>query len=454
MTPGATVYCTNSTTGSAPAAPSYNTSNYMPTYGSQTFILGTAGTSGITAGHAFQPSFAIYGPMQISCMAAEAGMTDSAVASASYSLSGPAGTPISACTTTLTGTNYLTADVSSAGTCMGVTAANTVLNLNGHTITYGTGSSTVLSGSGCIAVSGSNLFVCPNGGFTSAMNGNLIYGDNYNTGGFQNFGDVTTMTYVNSTTVTLNHPAVFSSINAEFFVAGPKSFGIACDPSQYGNCTAMQAYNGTITQGSGAAPGSNAIEVNPHGWGGAGGPFVWANLNINVSQPEALAIFENETTGADLIANNTINDSVATIYYRDGLQYPIKLDNGGQMDHAGKDSGEQYHPGFAAGRILLRLHLQRVQQLRQLRPDPVFQRVLRVRRQRQFRVSWQHLPGQYPGDGDGRVERRLSEQLQQLPEFDFGARSEPQSHRLQPELRHPIQGFWDALRRSYADHVQ
>ena len=40
---------------------------------------------------------------------------------------------------TAAGTYYLASDVSSAGTCFGIDANNIVLNLNNHTITYGTG---------------------------------------------------------------------------------------------------------------------------------------------------------------------------------------------------------------------------------------------------------------------------------------------------------------------------
>lgn len=55
--------------------------------------------------------------------------------------SGPAtGTALSACgSITKSGTYYLSQDVSSAGTCFAIGADNITLNLNGHTINYGTG---------------------------------------------------------------------------------------------------------------------------------------------------------------------------------------------------------------------------------------------------------------------------------------------------------------------------
>lgn len=55
----------------------------------------------------------------------------------------PTGTALTACQDiTTTGSYYLANDVSSAGTCFGIDANNIVLNLNGHTITYGTGGGT------------------------------------------------------------------------------------------------------------------------------------------------------------------------------------------------------------------------------------------------------------------------------------------------------------------------
>jgi hypothetical protein len=52
----------------------------------------------------------------------------------------PTGTPLSACgDLTASGTYYLSQDVTSPGTCFFIDASNITLNLNGHTITYGTG---------------------------------------------------------------------------------------------------------------------------------------------------------------------------------------------------------------------------------------------------------------------------------------------------------------------------
>jgi hypothetical protein len=274
------------------------------------------------------PAPSIYGPMTFKAIGVKVGMTASAVATYAYTLSAPSGTGIGACTTTLTGTNYLTSDVSSTGTCMGVTAANTILNLNGHTLTYGTASGTVLGGTGMTINSGSTTVTC-SACLTSAVNGLKIFADNYNTGGYQNTADTTTITFVNSSQGTLSSAPSFTTTNAEWFVASAPVHAIACDPSLYGTCTALEVYNGTITQGNVLdPPQSDVISVNPHAFGGANGPFVWANLTFNYSAPETRGIYENDSSGADLIENNLFNISVTQIFYRDGLQYPIKFDNG------------------------------------------------------------------------------------------------------------------------------
>jgi hypothetical protein len=55
----------------------------------------------------------------------------------------PSGTPLTACKDlTSSGKYYLANDVSSPGTCFGIDANGISLNLNGHTITYGTGGGT------------------------------------------------------------------------------------------------------------------------------------------------------------------------------------------------------------------------------------------------------------------------------------------------------------------------
>src|SRR5580692_10582627 len=60
---------------------------------------------------------------------------------------GPSGIAVTACgnMSTASAVYYLQNDVSSTGTCMSVTANGVTLNLNGHTITYGTSSSSAMA---------------------------------------------------------------------------------------------------------------------------------------------------------------------------------------------------------------------------------------------------------------------------------------------------------------------
>lgn len=336
VAPGTTTTPSTSTSGAVVAYTIDGTTPGCQTYaaGAGSPILGT-GTSMIyrstVNSHGSPvtvPDPAIYGPMTFKAIGCKNGLTPSAVATYAYTLTAPTGTGISAGTTTLTGTNYLTSDVTCTGTCFGVTAANTVLNLNGHTVTYGTASGIQSSGTGLVT-NGTTTGTCSGCAFTSAINGLKIFADNYNTGGYQNTGDTTTVTYVSSTQITFSSAPAFSTSNAEWFIANPPVYGVACDPSVYGTCTALKVYNGTITQGNVLdAPQSNVIEVNPHAFGGANGPFVFANITANYSAPEALFLYENDSSGADLLENLTLNDSVTQIFYRDGLQYPIKFNNG------------------------------------------------------------------------------------------------------------------------------
>jgi hypothetical protein len=68
----------------------------------------------------------------------------SASSAVSVTLNAPSlGTPLSACADiTTSGTYYLATDLTSAATCFFIDADNITLNLNGHTITYGTGGGT------------------------------------------------------------------------------------------------------------------------------------------------------------------------------------------------------------------------------------------------------------------------------------------------------------------------
>ncbi len=93
---------------------------------------------------------------------------------------GPAtGTALTACKDlTSSGTYYLANDVSSAGVCFGIDADNITLNLNGHTITYGTGGGAVPTP----AIEGHDCWSTTNPGYGgpcgSAHGGLEVYGGN------------------------------------------------------------------------------------------------------------------------------------------------------------------------------------------------------------------------------------------------------------------------------------
>lgn len=69
--------------------------------------------------------------------------SSSSAVTVTLSVPPPSGTPLSACADlTVSGSYYLAQSVSSSGTCFFIDADNITLNLNGNTITYGTGGGT------------------------------------------------------------------------------------------------------------------------------------------------------------------------------------------------------------------------------------------------------------------------------------------------------------------------
>ena len=91
----------------------------------------------------------------------------------------PTGTPLSACADlTTSGSYYLSQDVSSPGTCFFIDADNIALNLNGHTITYGTGGGSAGTPAVLLAdtwYTGGNTFSLAKTGSTTAHGGFEIY---------------------------------------------------------------------------------------------------------------------------------------------------------------------------------------------------------------------------------------------------------------------------------------
>lgn len=132
----------------------------------------------------------------------------------------PTGTALTACADlTQTGSYYLANDVSSPGTCFGIDADGITLNLNGHTITYGTGGGTTptpaIEGHDCWYKTGNFT-----GGYCGASHGGVeVYGGNIvqsaNSAPFSDtfsFGQGTfsTAPYIHDVTATVqNHGARF-----------------------------------------------------------------------------------------------------------------------------------------------------------------------------------------------------------------------------------------------------
>jgi len=86
---------------------------------------------------------------------------------------------LSACADlTTSGTYYLSQDVSSSGTCFFIDADNIILNLNGHTITYGTGGGSAGTPGILLAdtwYTGGNMFSLAKTGTRNAHGGFEIY---------------------------------------------------------------------------------------------------------------------------------------------------------------------------------------------------------------------------------------------------------------------------------------
>ena len=101
-------------------------------------VNGAAATSPMTVKPSATTSYSLVATNSGGTVSGNVVVTVSAAAS-----SGATGTALTDCQAlTAAGTYYLANDVSSAGTCFPIGASNITLNLNGHTITYGTGGGT------------------------------------------------------------------------------------------------------------------------------------------------------------------------------------------------------------------------------------------------------------------------------------------------------------------------
>jgi hypothetical protein len=288
-------------------------------------------------------SFIIYGPMTIKAITVATGLTDSSVTTASYTLTAPTGTALSSCNTiTSSGTYYLSANVTGSGNCMQIEADNVVLNLNGHTATYGTGDGPLASGSdGVMVASSCDFTTASSAPFTSGMVGDQLYAIQTGSGAYQNYtGNITVFNSSSSITVdgfgaTSGCPA-WSGTATTYIIAPPViHYGVDCDWNLTGSstCKYFNLYNGTITQSSQSAlgrPDSYAVSIGNAGGDPDNATTVIANVTANVSGQEVGCFIINHGTAfGNIIRQNVCNDTSTYTYVRDNLYYPIKLVVGG-----------------------------------------------------------------------------------------------------------------------------
>jgi hypothetical protein len=180
--------------------------------------------------------------------------------------------PITDCNTPLAISNQLyqlANDISSSGTCLSVQGHDITIDLNGHTITYGTAAT--------------------------------------NPAGQHRHGILAIACWDNETQ---GNPCSDSANFANITVAG-----------NLGNPTVK----GKIVQGSAAAAYSHAIRV---GQGSVVNGLTVQGVDITISAPSSIAVYTNFSTGGAAIYNNTIHNNVTQILNRMNLEgQSIKLDN-------------------------------------------------------------------------------------------------------------------------------
>jgi hypothetical protein len=271
----------------------------------------------------YPEGFLIYGPKTIKLLAAKPGMADSAVASYSYPLTPPSGTPLSACKTLSAGTKYyLTRDVSSPGTCMISGGDGWTLNLNGHTIIYGTAKRARVSSNAAVA-NGTATVTCASCSFTPDIVGDEAFIDDAS----QNFDETTVASWVNAHTITLASASHWTTPRNNLNIWTAKAVhAIDCDARIAKGCKNATIYNGAITQSANINPRSSAVHIGADNDWGDNGRNTISDLRININSQDSIGIEINYGSFGDHIQFNTITDTSTTLYERDHLVgYPIKL---------------------------------------------------------------------------------------------------------------------------------
>jgi hypothetical protein len=300
----------------------------------------TLGTKSQVYNSTYTPTFYVYGPMTFKAIAAKSGLADSSVTTATYTITPPTGTSISACGPLTASTTYnLTADVSATGNCFTLNGGNITFNGNGHTITYGTGDSAIASGTNMTVTSGSLTATVPTATFTGGMVGDAIFISQTGSGAYQNI-QATISTVNSSTSITVSPIGTFpttinwSQSTAKYLVSPPPHHAFYCDVAvTTHNCPSSTLYNFTYTQSANSAagdPNSHGIFLgNENLYNSGDGTELISNTVGNVSGLQVMCIEINGSPFGNGLAFDTCNDTSPGMFYRDGLGgYNFKFQNG------------------------------------------------------------------------------------------------------------------------------
>lgn len=335
VSPGTLVAVSDATTG---ATIDYTWDSTTPTYDS-TYLFPT-GTAMEYRAADYASGFPVYTALTIKAIAHKAGLTDSAVASASYTLVAPnpaTQTAVSACGILTTGkTYYLTADLTAAGPCLTIGTSNVIINLNGHTVTGGTGGANLASGTtGTVASNGTGGWKLddPSASFTTAVNGmRLVIFD----GGYH-YQETLSVTYTSATEVAISGTPRFTG-TVTWYIPPVPTYTIGCYPynastgayqatgGTFPTCNNLQVYNGSVVTSTNGVYGSEPISALS-----SGGSWVLAGLNLTCAAPQSSCI-DIQYTGSGsghYIGFNKITDNVTSIVDRDLQPFPIRDDTAG-----------------------------------------------------------------------------------------------------------------------------
>jgi hypothetical protein len=195
---------------------------------------------------------------------------------------GASGTPLSACADlTKSGSYYLTQNVSSSGTCFFVDADNITLNLNGHTVTFGTGGGTLATPGFVLADSwytapGYNLAQT---GSTNAHAGFVLYGGSVIAA--TNSGQRSTCIWVGQSDDINPAPVMHDLILTTYAEDASPIFGT-------GSHSGWQIYNNTINYAS----VTTSSRYDFYGYA------IWIGDQLNAPGNPPDAIYNNKIIGA------------------------------------------------------------------------------------------------------------------------------------------------------------